>query len=288
MSASIIETIIQIKEGLPKKQRLLCNYIALNYNQVAMMTVAELAAEAEVGTTTVMRLIQLLNYDSFSSFKRDLLNATIVQNNTSYASMRQTFTSQPNQQNSAFASVCQDLSIVFSGLLTPANMEQFERMVQQLLQADHVFILGFRSSYSVVRYFEDSVHLFLDKVKQLSLEQEFLYDSLLHMTERDILFVISEWPCTKKTVSFAELCHKQGIPIALITNTTVNPIARFADSVIDTNSVGDKTGRLPSMIVIEALVQELGRRTSPQSVEMLDRLEKMLKENDIVMWEQWY
>ena len=285
---SVIENMIEIKGALPKKQRLLCNYIALNYDKVAMMTVAELAAEAEVGTTTVMRLMQLLKYESFSHFKRDLLNAAILRSNASYTNMRNSFSQQTATADTALATVCQELSYVVQNMLTNQNIQQFEAMVQRLLDADHIFVLGFRSSYAVARYFEDSAHLFLRKVKQLSVEQEFLYDNLLHMTGRDVLLVVSDWPCTKKTVSFAELCHKQGVPIALVTNATINPIARFADNMIDTNSVGEKAGRLPSVIVIEALVQELGRRTSPQSIEVLDQLEKMLKDNDIVMWEQGY
>ena len=38
------------------------------------------------------------------------------------------------------------------------------------------------------------------------------------------------------------------------------------------------------MLVIEALVQELGRRTAPQSIEMLDSLQIVLTENQIVLY----
>lgn len=43
-----------LKDVLPKKQRILCQYLALNYERVGVMTVAELACAAGVGTTTVM------------------------------------------------------------------------------------------------------------------------------------------------------------------------------------------------------------------------------------------
>ena len=49
MSNAVLENILQIKDVLPKKQKALCNYLALNYEQIGVMTVAELAAE--VGMT---------------------------------------------------------------------------------------------------------------------------------------------------------------------------------------------------------------------------------------------
>ena len=92
MSNEILDTILNIKDVLPKKQRTLCNYLALNYEQIGVMTVAELAENAGVGTTTVMRLVQTLGFDSFSSFKRALVNASLLKNTTSYHSMKQGFT----------------------------------------------------------------------------------------------------------------------------------------------------------------------------------------------------
>ena len=43
MENNILDTITQIKDVLPKKQRTLCNFIVLNYVEAGMMTVAELA-----------------------------------------------------------------------------------------------------------------------------------------------------------------------------------------------------------------------------------------------------
>lgn len=286
MGDSILTQIIQIKDTLPKKQRVLCNYIVLNYTQAAAMTVAQLAAGANVGTTTVMRLVKDLGYDTYGSFKRDLLNAAIVRDSAAYGRMRETISGERANTDSTLALVSRNLSYVCAKLSTATNLEQFERMVQFLLDARTIYVLGYRSSYTVAQYFEDSVHLFLRKVKQLSNQQEFLYDSLLEIDQSDVLLVVSEWPCTKRTVTFAELCHKQGTPILLITNTAINPIAQFSSATIDTNSVSEKNGRLPAFIVTEALVQELGRKTVPKSIQMLQQLEDMLEENGIVMWEQ--
>ena len=84
MENNIIDKIIQIKDVPPKKQRMLCNYLAINYVDAGMMTVAELTQQSGVGTTTVMRLMKTLGYENYSDFKHDLFNISIMRNSSSY------------------------------------------------------------------------------------------------------------------------------------------------------------------------------------------------------------
>ena len=46
MGNEVLEQIIKIKDAVPKKQRILCNYLALNYEKIGVMTVAELAEKS--------------------------------------------------------------------------------------------------------------------------------------------------------------------------------------------------------------------------------------------------
>ena len=43
MEKTLLDEIMTLKDVLPKKQRILCQYLALNYERVGVMTVAELA-----------------------------------------------------------------------------------------------------------------------------------------------------------------------------------------------------------------------------------------------------
>ena len=91
MGNEVLEQIIKIKDAVPKKQRILCNYLALNYEKIGVMTVAELAENAGVGSTTVMRLVQLLGFDSYTTFKKALAQESLLKNTTPYRSLRQEF-----------------------------------------------------------------------------------------------------------------------------------------------------------------------------------------------------
>ena len=268
MGNEVLEQIIKIKDAVPKKQRILCNYLALNYEKIGVMTVAELAENAGVGSTTVMRLVQLLGFDSYTTFKKALAQESLLKNTTPYRSLRQEFsrTSETASRDTFHMAIAD--------------------AIQLMLESDQLYILGMRSSKALALYFEYVAERFYPHIRQLSREEEFVYDRIaINTTPKDVLLVYSVWPCTKKTIRVAELAHNLGIPMILITNTSLNPLVKIADVVIDTNSVNHPSGDTALMLVTEALMSELGRRTAPESTKNIEKIEQALNDNGLILWE---
>lgn len=287
MGNEVLEQIIKIKDAVPKKQRILCNYLALNYEKIGVMTVAELAENAGVGSTTVMRLVQLLGFDSYTTFKKALAQESLLKNTTPYRSLRQEFsrTSEPASRDTFHMAIADGIQVL-ENLCTPSNISQFEAAIQLMLESDQLYILGMRSSKALALYFEYVAERFYPHIRQLSLEEEFVYDRIaINTTPKDVLLVYSVWPCTKKTIRVAELAHNLGIPMILITNTSLNPLVKIADVVIDTNSVNHPSGDTALMLVTEALMSELGRRTAPESTKNIEKIEQALNDNGLILWE---
>lgn len=287
MAESIIDEILRIKDVLPKKQQKLCNYLVMNYEQVGIMTVAELAQAADVGTTTVMRLIQTLGRTSFVDFKKELLNSALMSTATSYRRLKQSFhPSLSSEEGGTLQSVVSDGLSVLENLCTPSNAKHFDQMMNMLENAARIFILGLRSSKPMALYCEYALSTFCPNIYQLSNDSEYVFDRIaLYPQPEDVMLVFSVWPCTRKTIEAAEVCHKKGIPVILITNTSLNPIVKYADVVIDTNSVNHSSGYTIIMAVIEAMVAELGRRKNPISSENIEEVEAILNEMNIVLKE---
>lgn len=287
MNSSLIDEIIRIKDIVPKKQKALCSYLAINYEQVSMMTVAELSKAAGVGTTTVMRFIKICGYSSFTDFKHALINATLIQNAAPYQGLKQSFISDAKTESSdTFRSVVTDGILVLESLFTPSNITAFESAVKLMMQAGSIYTLGLRSSRALSLYFDFLVDRFLPCVRQLSDEGEFIFDKVSsHIRPADVLLVFSVYPCTKKTIDVSKLCHKLCIPIILITNTRLNPLAKIADVMIETNSVNHASGDTALFAIVEALAAELGRRTSPSSTKLIERIERIITDNNLILWE---
>lgn len=285
LAENIIDEILRIKDVLPKKQQKLCNYLVMNYEQVSIMTVAELSQAADVGTTTVMRLVQTLGRSSFVEFKKELLNSALMNSTTSYRRLKQSFhQTVSTEDGGTLQAVVSDGLAVLENLCTPSNLKQFDALLDKLENAQRIFILGMRSSKSTALYCEYSLSTFCQSVYQLSNDSEYVFDRIaLFPQPEDVMLVFSVWPCTRRTIEAAELCHKKGIPVLLITNTSLNPIVKFADVVIDTNSVNHSSGHTIIMAVVEAMVAELGRRKDPISSENIEIVEALLNEKNIVL-----
>lgn len=288
MENAVLDNIVRVKDLLPKKQKLLCNYVVINYEKISIMTVAELAQNAGVGTTTVMRLVSTLGFESFVDFKRALFDASKGTYTSSYHSLKQGFSgSGYADEKSSLQRVVEDSIHVLNNICSPANLEQFDKAVSLLLRSNTIYTLGLRSSRALSLYFEHNVDRFYPHVRQLSRENEFLFDRVvMNVKQDDVILIYSVWPCTKKTIQAGELAHKLGIPIILITNTSLNPLAKIADVMIDTNSVNHISGDTSLFAVTEALISELGRRTLPDSTKNIERIERILHDNDLITWDK--
>lgn len=88
---------------------------------------------------------------------------------------------------------------MLENLCTPSNISQFEAAIQLMLESDQLYILGMRSSKALALYFEYVAERFYPHIRQLSREEEFVYDRIaINTTSKDVLLVYSVWPCTKR------------------------------------------------------------------------------------------
>src|SRR5690625_4012013 len=95
----ILKNIIRVKEDLPKQQKKLCDYILENYQTIGLPSIAELAVQARVGTTTVMRVMRALGYQSYNEMKKDLHKLSIHSTHNTWWHMEKSFKTVPNNND---------------------------------------------------------------------------------------------------------------------------------------------------------------------------------------------
>ncbi|MDZ4093418.1 MAG: MurR/RpiR family transcriptional regulator, partial [Paracoccaceae bacterium] len=64
------ERLAAISEDLPKRLRQCADYIAANADRIAVSTVADLAAGADVPPSALMRFCQIMGFSGFSGMQR--------------------------------------------------------------------------------------------------------------------------------------------------------------------------------------------------------------------------
>lgn len=278
---NIFNAISKMAAAAPRKQRQLCDYILHNCPSVYMLTAAELAEKAGVGTATVMRLAAQLGCDGFSDLKRRLSEAYLEK--FTAEEFRESFRVEP--QADGLAGIRAELSSSLQNALEQLEQPQVARVADMLLNSRSVQVLGLRSSRAVALYLCYQLEALLGQVRDLGENSELVYDRLLRCSEQDLVLMVCNTPTSRSALDYAAFCKERGIPLVLITDSGENPLAAYAAAVLTApKTAGARYSLLPIIGVLEILLNEVGVRTSPISTRYINKRNQFFKDHDVCIW----
>ena len=279
---NLLETLATPPDDMPSQQKKLCRYISTNCQSAYLMTIGELSSKAGVGRATVMRLLERLQYKSYSDFKKELNNACIEQ--FVDQNMDQPFVWPPEiqEEDDNLTRCFIESTQLMRKTLETLDRAQFNRILDLLLNGRQINLLGLRTSFAVSQYFGYQLEMLLSNVRQLGDNESLSYDRALRFGQGDVLFVIGLVPVTASTVHIVKLCHQMGVPVVVITDSPTSPLLPFATASLCTpRNENKRLSILPTMAVLEAICNEIGLRTAPMSVRTLNRRDQYLSEQQI-------
>ena len=277
---TIINKLIQARNSLPRKQKMLCNYLIENSERVGIMTVKELADRVGIGTTTVMTLTKRLGYDSFNDLKKDLHKASLQMGLSNWWHLKKSFENDDTAENTV-KQVWEEVIRLLEMTINESFLANFNKTIQLMKNAKKINILGLRSSKVAANYLSYLLQEFSSKVNQISNDTEFLFDRLLLIDKDEVVIIFGHSPFTVQSIEAAKYCHKNGIKVILVTNYMSCPMTPYATVTLKVQASSEQYSIVPTISLIEAMVIEYGRQTSHHSIEHLEKLEKLLKDNNI-------
>lgn len=275
-----LQKLLDARSDLPKKQKQVCDYMIEHYQTVGVLTLSELAEQANVGTTTAMRLINNLGYDSYLDVKKDILEASVQTTPSAWWHLQESFKTT-NQKDHTTLEVLTEVKSILEQTVTPPLISNFDTAIQLMLNSKRVNILGVRTNKALATYFGYLLQEFFHKVTQLSNETGFIFDRLLRMEKGEILILIDNSPFTTVGIEAAKYCHEQGHHVILITDHLSSPAADYATAILNTAASSKQYSVIPTLFTIESLIIEIGRKTSDQSIADLEKLSSLLEEKNI-------
>ena len=227
--------LIERQASLPKRLAQVARFALDRPDEMALGTVAELAAAAGVQPSAHVRFAQTLGYSGFSDLQQ-VLRARLRERSPDYRERLSRMQSETGTNpNAAFMlsrlveTSMQSLDRL-SGSIAPAA---FERAVDVLAGAHMVYLLGQRRTFPVSAYLSymfgnlDIPHMLLDNV-----------GGMLDLQARgarvqDALLAISFTPYAPATVQIASEAAARGVKIISITDSAFSPIAGIADAWLE-------------------------------------------------------
>ncbi|MEX6143832.1 MurR/RpiR family transcriptional regulator [Providencia hangzhouensis] len=221
-------------DELSKRLQQVARYVLDNTNSVAFDTVAVIAKEAKVPPSTLIRFANAFNFSGFNEMKQ-LFRMNLVEETASYTDRARMFREMdgsqelgddPSQILKEFAhSNAQALQQMAAR--TPA--EDIEKAVSLLANAQNIYIIGLRRSFSVATYLSYALsHLECRPVLIDGLGGMFK-EQISRISENDVVISISFTPYASETVMVSEKAAQAGAQQIVITDSQISPLASFSD-----------------------------------------------------------
>jgi DNA-binding MurR/RpiR family transcriptional regulator len=276
-----INKIVDIKDSLPKKQRQLCDYILKNHQSIGLITIKELAINAKVGISTVMRTINALGYENFNDLRKDIYDESVP--SVSKWTLKKSFTDIQKEEGKAptLVQVWKESVNLLNKSLDTNLMENFEDAIDLIVKSSFINVLGTRPYKATALYFEQLLGEFSPKIRQIGHDTEVIFDRILQFEKDEILVVFAFEPYTNRIIEAVKLAYELGNSIILITDHISCPVISYASVTLKVEVSEQQFSVIPIMALIDALVIEIGKRSSEESIKKLKRLEKTLLDRNI-------
>ncbi|OYU19261.1 MAG: RpiR family transcriptional regulator [Rhodobacteraceae bacterium PARR1] len=224
------DRLASITEDLPKRLRQCADHIAANTDRIAVSTVAELAAGADVPPSALMRFCQIIGFSGFSEMQK-LFREAYAPGWPDYSTRLKNL--KANRAGSPAALLAEFVEagrLSLESLAKSVDEQVLDRAVATLSRADTIHVVGLRRAFPVASY--------LAYVFEKMAVPAMLHDGVGKLDHRfalrpgDAVLAITFAPYSEETLTLAADAHARGLPVIGLTDTLTSPLARLADAVV--------------------------------------------------------
>lgn len=264
-----------------KGQKLIANYIIEHYDKAAFMTAAKLGEEVGVSESTVVRFAIEMGYDGYPRLQRELRE--VIKSRLTSAQRLEVSSAHLDGEN-ILKSVLHSDMVKIRSTIEDADMESFEAIVNEILGADRIYILGVRSSAPLASFLGFYFNLIFDNVRLVhTTSVSEMFEQIVNAQKGDVVIGISFPRYSKRTTKAMQFARSQGASIIAFTDNKMSPLAKCADYCLYARS--DMASFVDSLVaplsMINALIVAIGMRRREKIMHNLEKLEKIWDEYQV-------
>ena len=241
MKKDVLHTIQENMGSFSKGQKRIAGYILSDYDKAAFMTAGKLGNLVSVSESTVVRFAAMLGYDGYPAMQKALQDMDKIR------------VAVEEVDRAAFAAV-----------------------VDKLIGARHIYILGVRSSSFLAGYLHFYLHLIFDNVSLVTSNSAGdILESTLRIGPGDLLVGISFPRYSQSTVKGVRFAHDRGADVVAVTDSAMSPLYPMASAALLARS--DMISFVDSLVapfsLLNALIVAAGHRKDADIAQIFNRLE---------------
>ncbi len=277
--SSVLQTIRQQMDGFSKGQKRIAEYILSDYDKAAFMTAAKLGKTAQVSESTVVRFASELGYSGYPAMQK-ALQELIRGRLTSVQRIRASEMEEGDLLNRAMHRDVETINATIESI----DRTAFANVVEKLLAAEHVYIVGVRSSAFLAGYLNFYLRLLMDNVilVQHSAAGE-IYEQMVHIGPKDVLIAISFPRYSNMVIHAVDMACERGADVIAITDNGMSPLMPYATEAlfVQCEALSYVDSLAAPLSFLNALVLAVGYRRRQEVAETFSQLEQVWSKYDI-------
>lgn len=275
MADNVLLTIRSGMEQFSKGQKRIAGYILENYDKAAFMTASRLGQITQVSESTVVRFAAQLGYDGYHAMQRDLQE--IIRGKLTSIQRIQASRDQIGGADVLGEVMQRDMHSIHAAV-AEIDRRKFDSVVEKLLQAKHIYLLGVRSSAFLAGYLNFYFHLIFGNVTlvQSSAAGE-IYEQLVHIGPGDVLVGISFPRYSKMGVNAVQFARDHGADVIGITDSKLSPIYQIAgvSLLVRSDMISFVDSMAAPLSLLNALIVAVGRHKKEELSRTLSDMEQV-------------
>lgn len=277
--SSVLQTIRQQMDEFSKGQKRIAEYILSDYDKAAFMTAAKLGKTAQVSESTVVRFASELGYSGYPAMQK-ALQELIRGRLTSVQRIR---ASEMEEGDLLSRAMHRDVETI-NATIESIDRTAFTNVVEKLLAAEHVYIVGVRSSAFLAGYLNFYLRLLMDNVILVkhSAAGE-IYEQMVHIGPKDVLIAISFPRYSNMVIHAVDMACERGADVIAITDNGMSPLMPYATEAlfVQCEALSYVDSLAAPLSFLNALVLAVGYRRRQAVDETFSQLEQVWSKYDI-------
>ena len=281
MSKDILAMIQSSMPQFSKGQKNIARFILENYDKAAFMTASKLGKTVNVSESTVVRFAAELGYDGYPSMQKALQE--MIRNKLTTVQRIEVSNDRLGDQDVLTKVLQSDMEKLRMTMET-MDREEFAAVVDAIVGARRIYILGVRSSAALSDFLTFYFNLLFENVRQVksTLSSE-MFEQMLRVSEGDVVIGISFPRYSTRTVRAMKFARDQGATVVALTDSELSPLCETANLRLLAKS--DMASFVDSLVaplaVINALIVAVGRKKVAEVTETFGYLERIWDEYEV-------
>lgn len=281
MSKDFLHRITENMHGFSKGQKRIGNFILEHYDKAAFMTASRLGESVGISESTVVRFATELGYDGYPELQHALQE--MIRNKLTTV-QRIEITSDRMSNSDVLTKVLNMDIEKIRRTLEDTSVDEFNKVVDTIVEAKHIYILGVRSSASLATFLSFYFYKIFDSVRNVATSSTSeVFEQIMNIGEGDTFIAITFPRYSKRTIKAAKFAHDKGATVIALTDSHSAPIIEYSDEILlarsDMASFADSL--VAPLSIINALIVAIGIRRRAELSETFSELERIWEEYDV-------